>query len=344
MKHLLLWKTGTNPSEIELSLSSPAVKHWWNSNELLSVVNGVLYYTWIEATSERLLLLVPKALRETVLAGCHDSKCASHHGQQKTLQRLRTKYIWYGISQDCNNYVKSCKECSTSKKPHLQPKAPLGQYHAGIPMERIHIDILGPFIESARGNRYIVMMIDQFTKWLECYAIPNQGAEQVAMSLVEGFIARMGCPLQIHSDQGRNFMSDLFSRLCKLLEISKTRTTPYRPCANGQIERYNRTILQSIRCYINNVRFQRHWDRHLQLIAGAIRATVNRQTGFTANKMMLGREIIQPVDIMMGVGEHQDPQDPCDYVEELEDVLRKVHVIARENLHEAQMRQKRAYD
>ena len=60
--------------------------------------------------------------------------------------------------------------------------------------------------------------------------------------------------------------------------------------------------------------------------------------------MMLGREIIQPVDIMMGVGEHQDPQDPCDYVEELEDVLRKVHVIAKENLHEAQMRQKRTYD
>ena len=147
------------------------------------------------------------------------------------------------ISQDCNNYVKSCKECSTSKKPHLQPKAPLGQYHAGIPMERIHIDILGLFIESARGIRYIVMMIDQFTKWLECYAIPNQGAEQVATSLVEGFIARMGCPLQIHSDQGRNFMSYLFNRLCKLLEISKTRSTPYRPCANGQIENNTVTVV-----------------------------------------------------------------------------------------------------
>lgn len=83
-------------------------------------------------------------------------------------------------------------------------------------MERIHIDILGPFTESVRGNRYIVMMIDQFIKWLECYAIPNQGAEQVATSLVEGFIARMGCPLQIHSDQGRNFMSDLFCKLCKV--------------------------------------------------------------------------------------------------------------------------------
>ena len=180
---------------------------------MLSVVNRVIYYTWIEAISERLLLLVPKDLRETVLAGCHGSKYACHHGQQKTLQGLRTKYIWYGISQDCNNYVKSCKDCSSSKKPHLQPRGPLGQYHAGIPMERIHIDILGPFIESARGNRYIIMMVDQFTKWIECYAIRNQGAEQIAMSLVEGFIARMGCPLQIYSDQGSNFMSDLFHRL-----------------------------------------------------------------------------------------------------------------------------------
>jgi hypothetical protein len=72
-------------------------------------------------------------------------------------------------------------------------------------MERIHIDILGPFVESTKGNRYIAMMIDQFTEWLECYAIPNQGSEQVARSLVEGFIVRMGCPLQIHSDQGKNF-------------------------------------------------------------------------------------------------------------------------------------------
>jgi hypothetical protein len=50
------------------------------------------------------------------------------------------------------------------KKPHIQPKAPLCQFHAGIPMERLQIDILLPFIESARRNHYIVMMIDQFTK------------------------------------------------------------------------------------------------------------------------------------------------------------------------------------
>lgn len=139
-------------------------------------------------------------------------------------------------------------------------------------------------------------------------------------------------------------MSDLFCKLCKMLEISKTRLTPYTPCANGQIKRYNSFILQAIRCYLKNVRFQRHQDSHLQLIVGAIRATVNRQTGFTANKMMLGREIIQPVDIVIGVAENQQPQVPSDFVDELEEVMTQVHAIARENLHNAQMRQKQTYD
>lgn len=157
-------------------------------------------------------------------------------------------------------------------------------------MERIQIDILGPFTESVRGNSYIVMMIDQFTKWLECYAIPNQGAKQVAMSLVEISIPQMGCSFQIHSDQEMHVMSDLFFKLCKMLEISKTRTTPYQPCANVQIEQNIRTILQVIRCYLKIVRFQRHWDRQT-LTAGAIRATVNKHIGFTGNTVMLGRDI-----------------------------------------------------
>lgn len=69
LKHLLHWKTGSSPSDIELFLTGPAVKHWWNSKELLTIVNGVLYYTLIDKISETRLLLVPKALRETVLAG-----------------------------------------------------------------------------------------------------------------------------------------------------------------------------------------------------------------------------------------------------------------------------------
>lgn len=186
------------------------------------------------------------------------------------------------------------------------------------------------------------MIVDQFTKWLECYALPDQEAETVATSFVEGFVSRLGCPLQVHSDQGRNFESRLFQEVCKLLQITKTRTTPYRPCSNGQVERYNRLVLQAIRCYMENISQQKDWDLHLQQIAGAIRATVNRQTGFTQNRMMLGREVSQPLDIMLG---RKIPgQKPAGYVENLEEALSVCHQAARDNLGEAQLRQKRTYD
>ena len=143
-------------------------------------------------------------------------------------------------------------------------------------MGRVHLDILGPFPKC--GNVYILMLVDQFTKWLEGYPLPDQNAETIAKAMVEGFIARFGCPLQILTDQGRNFTGNLFTQVCQLLQIVKTKTTLYHPASNAQVERFNKTLLQIIHAYLKGN--QRTWDENLQLLAGAIRASVNRTTGF----------------------------------------------------------------
>ena len=79
----------------------------------------------------------------------------------------------------------------------------------------------------------------------------------------------------------------MFKEVCDLLNIGKTRTTPYHPSANGPVERMNRTILQIFRCFIRGQ--QEDWDLHLATVDMAIRSIVNRQTGFTPNFLMLGR-------------------------------------------------------
>ena len=89
----------------------------------------------------------------------------------------------------------------------------------------------------------------------------------------------------------------MFKEVCDLLNIVKTRTTPYRPSANGQVERMKRTILQILRCFIQGQ--QEDGDLHLVTVGMAIRSTVNRQTGFTPNFLMLGREVLQPIDLML---------------------------------------------
>ena len=158
---------------------------------------------------------------------------------------------------------------------------------------------------------------------------------------MDGFISRFGCPLEIHTDQGRNFDGKLFSSVCELLEITKTRTTLYRPCSNGQVERYNRTLLQLIRCFLKGN--QKHWDDHLQQLAGAVRSSVNRSTSFSPNMMMLGHKVMLPVDLMIAA---KDPEHlyPAEYVKKLREIMNQVHTLAREKLVSYQKRQQWDYD
>jgi transposase InsO family protein len=266
------------PPSKDIWLKGPVTKQLWLNRKLLSIsASGVLHYAWQRpGTSPAACLVVPRSLVDEVLRYHHDGPSGGHFAFDKTILKLRQAYFWPFMSRDCRMYIEACPECNRNKKPSRSPRAGLGVYHAGCPMERVHVDLLGPFSESRQGNRYVLMVIDQFTKWLECYVLPDQTAERVAQTLVEQFISRFGCPLQTHTDQGANFESDLFRSVCRLLGITKTRTTAHRPCSNGQVERMNRTVLQMMRCYLQDS--PTSWDERLPQIAGAIRATVNRST------------------------------------------------------------------
>ena len=202
--------------------------------------DNILYYQFhsVDPFEQVVLkLVVPKTLREEVLVLAHDIPSSGHLGIIKTLNNLRRHFMWYKMSFDVELFVKTCKKCSMNKKPRQKGKAELGVCHSGAPMGRVHIDILGPFPKSDKSNVYILMLVDQFTKWLECFPIPDQNATTIAKTVVEHFISKFGCPLQIHTDQGRNFEGNLFTQICQLLQITKTRTTPYHPSSNGQVER-----------------------------------------------------------------------------------------------------------
>ena len=340
---LISWiSTDIEPKQKDLAICGPAVKYFYLNREQLVYRNGLLFYLWKDSTRDRLLLIVPESLKQEIMSLSHDLPLTGHMGIAKTLLRIRMNYVWYRMAKDVELFVKSCNICNRNKKANIKAKAGLGQYHAGIPMEHVHIDILGPFTPSDKGNQYVLMIVDQFTKWLECFPLPCQSAEETAKCVVNGFISRLGCPIEIHTDQGRNFDGNLFASVCEFLQISKCRTTPYRPCSNGQVERYNRTLLQLIRCFLRSN--QKSWDEHLQQLAGAIRSTINRTTGFTPNLMMLGREILVPVNLMIGESETQDRMFPAEYVNKLQHIMKQVHTLARENLLSSQMRQKRDYD
>ena len=171
-------------------------------------------------------------------------------------------------------------------------------YQVGAPMERIAVDIAGPLPITTQGNRYICVVMDYFTKWPEAYALPNHEAETVAEVLVDQFFTRFGVPGELHSDQGREFESQVFQECCQLLGLRKTRTTPLRPQSDRMVERFNRTLTQVLATYC--AEGQTNWDCRLPALLMAYRSAEHEATSYTPARLMLGRELQLPVDLATG--------------------------------------------
>ena len=149
----------------------------------------------------------------------------------------------------------------------------MAQYNVGASMKRIAVDVLGPLPTSESGNKYLLIVADYFSKWTGAFPIPHQEATKVAEVLVKEVVSRFGVPLSLHSDQGRNFESAVFSEMCRLLGIGKTRTTPLHPQSDGMVERFNRTLEAQLSEFASD--HQRDWDEHVPLLMMAYRTAVH---------------------------------------------------------------------
>ena len=184
---------------------------------------------------------------------------------------------------------------------------------------------------------------DYFTKWKETYAIPNHTSQTVADKLTTEFICRFGTPARIHTDQGREFESLLFAELCKLLGINKSRTTPYHPQSDGMVERYYQTVQTMLAMYVDEDRSD--WDDHLPYVMMAYRASTHETTKCTPNKVVFGREISLPIDVVAGSPvDRNDTVCPIQCIEWVKDALQQAYEFAHENTESSFQIHKRYYD
>ena len=173
---------------------------------------------------------------------------------------------------------------------------------SGEPFTRIGINILGPDNVTAEGIKYILVISDYFTKWVQVYPIKDMEAKTVAEILLKEFISRMGLPVIIHSNQGRNFKSKLFQQMCGLFGIKKTRTTAFQPSSNGLVERFNRTLNEMLCTTAHENPLT--WDRRVHLLSMVYRSTQHKSTGFSPNFIMFGKKLYMIMEVMM---ECQEP-------------------------------------
>jgi transposase InsO family protein len=274
--------------------------------------------------------LVPRVWRRGVFDMVHASQLGAHLGFDRVYPLACQRFYWVGMAKDFRSLLKDCHSCAVNKPSPARTKLPLCHDIPERCLERLALDVGGPFEESTAGNKYVLVIQDYFTKWMEIYCLPNQKAPTVARC-VFNFICHFGCPDRLHSDQGRNFESKLFQELCNLFKIKKTRTCPYTPWSDGMVERSMKTIGSLIQTYTKPGRCD--WDQYMDPLAAAYRATKHASTGFTPNKMMFGRELSHPTDLVYGrVADATMDKDAGEHVQQLESKVRAVWTQTRQAL------------
>ena len=340
----LIKESETKPKWEKISSYSPAVKVYWGQWKSLEIINGKLYRCLdaIPPEAQCKQLIIPTHLRSMVLQHLHDSRTGGHFGVAKTLGKVRERFFWPYYRRDVERWCKNCEQCGSRKGPQRKQRGPMKQFIVGAPLERIAVDVLGPLPVSEKGNKYLLIVGDYFTKWVEAYPLENRRADMVAEVLVKEFISRFGVPMQMHSDQGRNFESAVFSGVCNLLGINKTRTTALHPESDGMVERFNRTLENQLAIFVEH--HQKDWDDHVPLLMMSYRSAVHESTKQTPAKLMFGREVNLPLDLLFGRPPNEKVKSVDDYVEMLEKRLENVYEFARIRTRVASDRMRKRYD
>ncbi|KAA3678571.1 uncharacterized protein DEA37_0003326 [Paragonimus westermani] len=251
----------------------------------METVNAMLSTPSVGATAKRTYrLIVPSGKVSNVVREVHVE--LGHSGQRRTEAAVRQLFWWSKLHDDVVRNGARCNSCAQTKSPTVAPRAPLQKVATLGPNHCV-----GPIPTSRRGSKYILVIVDYFTKWCEALPIPNQEASTITSLFVNEWVARSGTPIELHPDQGAAFESRPLEEACRMLHIHKTLTTPYHRQSNGLVERTNRTVMTILRAFIHR------WDEILPQCLLAYRAAVHSSTGYTPLLLTLEHQLRLPNEL-----------------------------------------------
>lgn len=285
-------------------------------------------------TADGLRLMVPNSIVWRIVQNAHDKM--GHFGVDKTIERVKTSFWFPRMRQFIRNYIAACIECCYNKSRPSE-----GELHCPdvitIPFHKVHIDHLGPFKTSLKGNAYLIVLCDAFTKYVMIKAVRSATTKPViaflnALSLFFGHFHRL------ISDRGTAYTSKLFADYCRINGIRHSLNAVRTPRANGQVERQNQSILSALRSLVQR-EDRRDWDEHIHTVQWSINTMTNSTTKRSPHELLFGFE---PRDILQNkiLSSLQEVDalnvDPIDLNERRED--------AKACIEAAQQQWKRRYD
>lgn len=242
-------------------------------------------------------IVVPSVLINSILLYGHG---ILHHGVSKTRGRIYEKFWWPNVAKDVQNHCISCPSCQASKKSRKKEfdHGKLKLFSCDRPFQIVSIDIVGPLPQTDDGMRYLVTMIDKFSRY--CLIQPVRSIKTMdVIGSIQKWITLFGSPESLLSDNGAQFVAHIYKHFAEHSDFKLKYATAYHPQCNGQVERLHRWIkerlvLLSYDLGLNFVDGD-DWSKFMDIIQMTYNTTSNYMTGYSPHEIVLGNKPKTPL-------------------------------------------------
>lgn len=287
-------------------------------------------------------LCIPRKFRRDILYAYHDCIAGGgHQGTERTVEALRTKYFWPNMWTDVHNYIKTCETCQQSKDSKHQKPVPLHPLPIEDVFARWHMDFL-ELPATPDKYRYVLLMVDSYSKWCEAFPLKTMEATEVARILVNEIFSRYGACRTLVSDRAQNFMSKLVEAVSALFDVSRHYTSSYHAETNATCERFNSVIAQMLRAYCKTD--QSNWPEYIPFVMMSHRATpCTQSTQYSPFYLLYGQQMRLPIDIAF-IPKPGMAKEPKLHLMRVLEHLQMSRKAAAENARQKQIKYKTQHD
>lgn len=287
------------------------------------LVGGLLYKNF----SGRRLFVMPTSMRKSLVVVAHD--LSGHPSVDGTMANLLQDFWFAGMRRYVKQHIHMCFECLLAKNPRgkrpgLLHPIPIGRR----PFETIHMDHVGPFVTTPGGNKYVLAMVDNLTKFVKLYAVESVGTGPLLAS-VEDFIMTYGLPRLVITDRGTCYTSGNFLSYCEERGIRLVWTSSRHPQANGQVERVHSVVMATLRTLAND---PDGWDADLPEVQRVINNSESKVTTRTPFELLHGYRPRFHLGRLRAITKTSEDWMPP---EELREVAREKQAVQKAKMKEA---------
>lgn len=262
-----------------------------------------------------------------------------HLGFAKVFGRISERYTWKGMRREIRKMCMECHRCATCKDYGGNGRAPLIPTRAETltPFQRVGFDLMGPLPKGWNGEQWIIVCMDYFTKWPVVGALKTTGSKDITDWIRDNVLTVYGVPEEITTDRGVQMTSEEFKRFVQGVGMKHTLTSPFSPATDGLVERHNRTLLNSLRCFTQEN--PEIWPQFLQTCAFAYRASRHSSSGYSPFELLQCRIPRLGMDVAPRTTLSEE-----EVIEEMKRFGERVRGETRKSLERAADRMKEYYD